>query len=61
MNQHTLIHKEKSVRIVTSTFGTLAGLRGATSIVFKRFFNGEISLENLFHNSQMAESLEENK
>lgn len=59
VNQHTLIHKEKAVRIVTSTFGTLAGLRGATSIVFKRFFNGEIPLDHLFHNSQTAASLEE--
>ena len=35
-------HKKNDWIIVTSTFGTLAGLRGATSLVFERFFEGEI-------------------
>lgn len=43
VNRYTFMEKKEPVRIVTSTFGTLAGLRGATSIVFDKFFNGEIA------------------
>lgn len=47
VNQSTFVNGEKEVKIVTSTFGTLAGLRGASSVVFSKFFEGEISLNTL--------------
>lgn len=52
VNQHTFMHNEKTVRIVSSTFGNLAGLRGATSIVFKKFFKGEVPWNGIIRNSQ---------
>lgn len=47
VNAQKFTFNEEKVRIVTSTFGPLAGLRGATSIVFKHFFNGEIPLDGI--------------
>ena len=47
VNQSTFVNGKKEVKIVTSTFGTLAGLRGASSVVFSKFFEGEISLNTL--------------
>lgn len=47
VNAQTLNRSDKKLHIVSSTFGPLAGLRGATSIVFKRFFDGEIAIEEL--------------
>ena len=55
VNAQTIIHSEKKVRIVSSTFGPLAGLRGAASIVFKQFFTGQIPMEEL-----KKDSIEEN-
>ena len=45
------MNRGKQIKIVTSTFGTLAGLRGASSIVFEKFFNGEINWNSLVRNS----------
>ncbi len=47
VNRSTFVNHEKDVQIVTSTFGTLAGLRGASSVVFSKFFDGEISWNRL--------------
>ncbi len=43
VNKTSICHDEKQIKIVTSTFGTLGALRGATSLIFKKFFQGEIS------------------
>ncbi len=51
VNEYTFMNRGKQVEIVTSTFGTLAGLRGASSIVFEKFFNGEIKWNRLVRNS----------
>lgn len=51
VNEHTFMNRGKQIKIVTSTFGTLAGLRGASSIVFEKFFNGEINWNSLVRNS----------
>ena len=51
VNEYTFMNRGKQVKIVTSTFGTLAGLRGASSIVFEKFFNGEICWKRLIRNS----------
>ena len=51
LNKHTFMQKEEPVRIVTSTFGTLAGLRGASSIIFDKFFKGEIAWEMTARNN----------
>lgn len=42
VNRTSMCHEEKQIKIVTSTFGTLGALRGATSLIFKKFFEGEI-------------------
>lgn len=47
VNGQTLMRSEKKVKIVSSTFGPLAALRGATSVVFKQFFSGEIPMDEL--------------
>ncbi|SFR63731.1 ROK family transcriptional regulator [Anaeromicropila populeti] len=36
------VHSEKRIEVVIATFSTLSALRGATSIVFSKFFTGEI-------------------
>lgn len=59
VNAHTFICSEKKVQIVTSTFGPLAGLRGATSIVFKNFFHGEIPLEGIQRSYEELNNKEE--
>lgn len=51
VNEYTFMNRGKQIKIVTSTFGTLAGLRGASSIVFEKFFNGEINWNSLVRNS----------
>ncbi|SET35903.1 ROK family transcriptional regulator [[Clostridium] polysaccharolyticum] len=57
VNTYSFANKGKEVQIVTSTFGTLAGLRGASSIVFAKFFSGEISWNSFMRNGN--EEMEE--
>lgn len=51
VNEHTFMNRKEPVHIVSSTFGTLAGLRGASSIVFENFFHGEINSEIFTRNN----------
>lgn len=51
VNEHTFMNRREPVQIVSSTFGTLAGLRGASSIIFEKFFHGEINNEILTRNN----------